>query len=209
MYRTISLSIRTLLAPFAIVALAACGGIEENGGGEGEGEGEDFFEDLFEDGGLLDAGEEGDDAGEEGDDAGGGPSLPYIVDAVNTESGGNPAVFSGASGRWRSDISGTMIGGVRVLEQGAESIAVRVDGSEARAYDCGADALISYNARDSAGSPLLYSTRPEGASCSVVIDAYDEVGGRIRGYFDVTFIDGAGGSLDMNGSFDVERLADQ
>lgn len=206
MFRLISaLFLRGSLASFVVVGLAACGGVG-GGGGEGEGEG-NFFEDVFDDGGLLDGGE--DDAGNEDEDTGGGPAVDYVVDAVNTESGGEVALFNGATGRWRNDISGTMVGGARVRETGAESIAVRFDASETGSYDCGSNALISYNARDDAGAPMLYSTRPEGASCALVVETYDDVGGRIRGYFDVTFIDGSGGALAMTGAFDVERLADQ
>ncbi len=203
--------LRLSLAPVVVVGFAACGG---DGGGDDDAGA--LFEDVFGDGGLLDggddddAGEDDDDAGEDGDDAGeggDGPDVDYVLDAINTDAAGG-AQFVGATGRWRADINGTMVGGARVLEVGAESIAVRFDGGGAGTYTCGTDALISYNARDGAGAPLLYSTRPEGAACSVVVETYDEVGGRIRGYFDASLLEGAGGTLDLSGAFDVERLSD-
>lgn len=201
--------LRASLAPLVVVGLSACGG---GGGDPGE-----LFEDVLEDAGFGDGGDDdaggdgggGDDAG--GDDAGGGgaPPLDYITDAVNAEVGGEPAQFNGATGRWRTDINGTMLGAARVLDVGAESMNLRFDGGSTGTYTCGTDALISYNARAGDGSPLLYSTRPESATCTVVIDAYDDVGGRIRGWFEATLIEGAGNALDMVGTFDVERLADQ
>lgn len=202
-----SISSRFILASLAsvvVVGLAACGPEDSGGGGGGEG---DFFEDVFGEDGVLDGGDDG-DAGE-GEGEGEGPAVDYVADTVNTMAGDEAVVFTGATGRWRSDVNGTLVGGARIEENGAESIAVRFDGDGPGSYSCATDALVSYNARDDSGAATPYSTRPEGASCSVVVETYDDVGGRIRGYFDGTLIDAAGGTLEMAGAFDVERLDDQ
>lgn len=204
--------LRATLAPFVVVGLAACGG--------GTGDAGQFFEDLLDaaglgDGGDDDDGDDGSDGGADGGNGGdgggpsGGPPLDYIEDAVNTETDGTPARFNGATGRWRSDINGTILGAARVLDEGAESMNLRFDADGTGTFTCGTDALISYNARGSDGSPLLYSTRPEGASCTVVVATYGAVGERIRGWFEATLIEGAGNAIEMVGSFDVPRLEDQ
>lgn len=204
--------LRASLAPFVVVGLAACGGGSNDPG--------QFFEDLLEDagfgegndddggdgdGGDIDGGDDG-DGGERGPDD--GPPVDYILDAVNTETDGSPAVFVGATGRWFDEINGTILGAARVLDDGAESMNLRFDGAGTGTYNCASDAVISYNALADDGSPLFYSSRPEGASCIVVVETYGEVGERIRGWFDATLIEGNGNTVDMAGAFDVARLAD-
>lgn len=145
---------------------------------------------------------------DEGTSADGGPEVRAAPDTLLVDTGSGDMPFVGATGRWRADIAGTILGGARVVGAGAESLAIRFDGAAAGEYNCGRDALLSYNARYDSGEPRLWSTRPIGASCSVTVTEYGEVGGRLRGVFSGVLIEEAGSSLAMSGSFDVERLDD-
>lgn len=140
--------------------------------------------------------------------ADGGPEVRAAPDTILADTGSGDMPFVGATGRWRADIVGTILGGARVVGAGAESLAIRFDGAATGEYSCGRDALLSYNARYDSGEPRLWSTRQIGASCSVTVTDYGEVGGRVRGVFSGVLFEEAGSSLAMSGSFDVERLDD-
>jgi hypothetical protein len=137
-----------------------------------------------------------------------GPEVRASPDTILVDAGAGDMSFVGATGRWRADIAGTILGGARVVGAGAESLAVRFDGAGVGEYNCGRDALLSYNARYDGGEPRLWSTRHLGASCSITVTEYGEVGGRLRGVFSGVLLEEAGSTLAMSGSFDVQRLDD-